>query len=552
MKATGTAILRRGISPAHKLRAVDIHADYVVVGTGSAGAALANRLSSDSRLRVVVLEAGPADDDKFIHIPAAFSKLFRSRFDWDYLTEPQKELNGRQIYWPRGKVLGGSSSMNAMMWVRGFAADYDEWAALAGEDWNFAHAVKYFGRIESGQKADQRNKNAAGALRISAQRSPRRSTAAFLKAAEQCGYPIERPNSPTPQGFCETLVTQRRGRRYSAADAYLKPIGRRSNLTLITGASARRVVFDGARAVGVEFDAAGIRRTVQARAEVVLCCGAVNSPALLMLSGIGDRAPLASLGIDVIQHAPEVGKNLIDHLVTPMGFDVVNDSLFAAEKPLELVNYLLRRRGMLTSNVAEAYGFVRSRPELELPDLELLFAPAPFFEEGLGDPYGHAVVLGPILLKPHSRGTITLRSADPTVKPAIDPQYLTDPDGLDRAAMMAGLRITAELVRAPALKDVLGKVARPLGARDTSEETLEQALNTCSHTLYHPVGTCRMGRDDASVVDPALRVRGVDGLRVADASVMPTIIRGHTHAPTVLIGEKAADLIKADAKGCSS
>ncbi len=504
---------------------------------------LANRLSSDPRQRVVVLEAGPKDDDKFIHIPAAFSKLFRSEFDWDYLTEPQPGLNGRQIYWPRGKVLGGSSSMNAMMWVRGFAADYDEWAARAGDDWDFAHLLKYFQRIENVQGA-----GGAGALHISAQRSPRPSTAAFLEAASQCGYPVEPPNTDAPQGFCKTMVTQRRGRRYSAADAYLKPIAARSNLTLITGAHARRVMFEGTRAVGVEFDKAHTRQSVRARAEVVLCCGAVNTPALLMLSGIGDSAHLAEHGIEVVHHAPEVGKNLIDHLVTPLGFDVVNDTLFTAEKPLQLVNYLLRRRGMLTSNVAEAYGFVRSRPELELPDLELLYAPAPFFEEGLGDPYGHAVVLGPILLKPHSRGTITLRSADPAVKPIIDPQYLSDPDGLDRAAMMAGLRMSVDIARAPALKDVLGKVARPLGARDTGEETLEEALNTCSHTLYHPVGTCRMGRDGAAVVDPALRVRGVSGLRVVDASVMPAIIRGHTHAPTVLIGEKAADLIRADAE----
>ena len=243
--------------------------------------------------------------------------------------------------------------------------------------------------------------------------------------------------------------------------------------------------------------------------------------------------------------SPDVGKNLIDHLVTPLGFEVRHDSLFAAEKPWELVKYLLRRRGMLTSNVGEAYGFVRSRPELKLPDLELIFAPAPFFDEGLGDPYGHAVVCGPILLKPHSRGTISLSSPDPMAKPVIDPKYLSDPDGADRAAMMSGLRITAKIAEAPALKDVLGKVARPLGAHDTREETLDKALRTCSQTLYHPVGTCRMGTDTASVVDPQLRVRGVDGLRVADASVMPTIIRGHTHAPAVLIGEKAAELISA-------
>jgi choline dehydrogenase len=265
----------------------------------------------------------------------------------------------------------------------------------------------------------------------------------------------------------------------------------------------------------------------------------------LMLSGIGHRDRLAEHGIDVVADAPDVGTNLLDHLLVPLGFDVPNDTLFAAEKPIQLVNYLVRRRGMLTSNVGEAHGFVKSRQDLELPDLELIFAPAPYFDEGIGDPYtGHAVVMGPILLKPHSHGTITLRSADPKDKPIIDPGYLTDAAGADRAALMAGLRMCADIAKSPALNGIIGKVARPLGATDLDDETLERALNSLSHTLYHPVGTCRMGSDDASVVDPELRVRGVDGLRVADASVMPTIIRGHTHAPSVLIGEKAADLIR--------
>jgi choline dehydrogenase len=510
-----------------------VDADYIVVGTGSAGSVVANRLSADPGVRVVVLEAGPKDKDKLVHIPAAFAKLFRSELDWDYLTEPQKELDGREIYWPRGKMLGGSSSMNGMMWVRGFAADYDEWGALAGEDWDFAHVAGYFNRIESGP------------LVICRQRSPRSSTAAWLRAIEQSGYRVEEPNTDAPEGFCETIVTQRRGARWSCADAYLKPALRRKNLTLLTEATARRVLFDGTRAVGVEFDKNGARQTMRAGREVLLCCGAINSPQLLMLSGIGDRGRLAEHGIDVVHHAPEVGENLTDHLTVPLGFEVENDSLFAAEKPLQLFNYLLRRRGMLTSNVGEAYGFIRSRPDLDLPDLELIFAPAPFFDEGLGDPYGHGVVLGPILLKPHSRGTISLRSADPAAKPIIDPRYLSDPDGLDREAMMSGLRISAKIAQAPALKGVLGKVARPIGATTLNDDTLDQALRTCSQTLYHPVGTCRMGSDDASVVDPQLRVRGVQGLRVADASVMPAIIRGHTHAPSVLIGEKAADLIRA-------
>jgi choline dehydrogenase len=512
-----------------------VESDYVIVGTGSAGSVVANRLSADPGSQVVVLEAGPRDNDKFIHIPLTWAvKLLRSAVDWDYLTEPQKELNGRQIYWPRGKMLGGSSSMNAQMWVRGFAADYDEWGMLAGDDWDFGHVADYFERIEHGP------------LVISRQRSPRSSTGAWLKAAEQCGYRIEQPNQPEPDGFCETFVTQRRGARWSCADAYLKPVLRRRNLTLLTEATATRVLFDGTRAVGVEFEHGGQRRVVRARREVVLCGGAINSPQLLMLSGIGDREQLAEHGIDVVRHAPQVGKNLADHLVATLGFDVEHDTLFAAEKPLQLVNYLTRRRGMLTSTGTEAYGFVRSHPDLDLPDLELMFVPAPFFDEGIGDPYaGHAVAMWPILLKPQSRGSITLRSRDPKDKPIIDPQYLTDEAGADRATLMAGLRICARIAEAPALRAVIGTIARPVGADKLDDATFEEALNTCSHTLYHPVGTCRMGSDDASVVDPRLRVRGVDGLRVADASVMPSIIRGHTHAPSVLIGEKAADLIRA-------
>ncbi|WP_343600128.1 GMC family oxidoreductase N-terminal domain-containing protein [Mycobacterium sp.] len=527
---------------------MDVHCDYVIVGTGSAGSVLASRLSADPATAVVALEAGPRDTNRFIGIPAAFSKLFRSEVDWDYLTEPQKELNGREIYWPRGKVLGGSSSMNAMMWVRGFGADYDEWAERAGPEWSYAQALSCFRRIENITAAwhfvSGEDSGVTGPLYVSPLRSPRSWTAAWLTASRECGFSPQHPNSALPEGFCETVVTQRRGARWSAADAYLKPAMRRRNLSVLTMATATRVVFDGTRAVGVEFEQAGQRGVVYAHREVVLCGGAVNSPQLLMLSGIGDRDHLDDHGIDTVYHAPEVGQNLLDHLVTPLGVEVTDDTLFGAEKPRQLADYLLRRRGMLTSNVGEAYGFVRSRPELDLPDLELIFAPAPFYDEGLlTEPPGHGVVFGPILLKPRSRGQVALRSADPHAKAIIDPRYLTDPGGADRAAMMAGLRICARIAEAPALKGLLGAIARPRGATEWNEATFEEALNTCSHTLYHPVGTCRMGTDAASVVDPQLRVRGVDGLRVADASVMPTIIRGHTHAPSLFIGEKAADLI---------
>ncbi|MEI7916038.1 MAG: GMC family oxidoreductase N-terminal domain-containing protein [Mycobacteriaceae bacterium] len=514
----------------------DLHADYVVVGTGSAGSVVASRLSADSSANVVVLEAGPMDSDKFVHIPAAFSKLFRSPLDWDYLTEPQKDVGGREIYWPRGKVLGGSSSMNAMMWVPGFPADYDEWAQAAGDEWSYASLRPIFDRVED------------SALVISKQRSPRSSTSAWLKAAEQAGYRITTPDNPVLDGFCETAVTQRRGARWSSADAYLKPVLYRSNLTLQTEATVRRILFEGDRAVGVEFDDAnGHRQVVRAAREVILCAGAVNTPQLLMLSGIGDSKELGEFGIPVVHESPEVGRNLLDHLITPLGFAVRDDSLFDAEKPKQLANYLLRRRGMLTSNVGEAYGFVRSRADLQWPDLELIWAPAPFYEEGIGEVHGHGIATGPVLLRPLSTGTVRLRSADPSAKPVIDPKYLSDPGGVDRAAMMEGLRITVRIAQSPALQDILGGIVRPVNATAFDEETLEHALDSLSHTLYHPVGTCRMGRDEHSVVDPQLRVRGVRGLRVADASVMPNLVRGHTHAPAVVIGEKAAELISAGA-----
>ena len=322
---------------------MDIQCDYLVVGTGSAGAVVASRLSADPANAVVALEAGPPDKNKFIRIPAAFSKLFRSEIDWDYLTEPQKELDGREIYWPRGKMLGGSSSMNAMMWVRGFAADYDEWAARAGSQWSSAEVRGYFRRIENVTEAwhfvSGDDSGVTGPLHISRQRSPRPLTAAWLAAARQCGFPAAQPNSPAPEGFCETLVTQRRGARFSTADAYLKPAMGRQNLTVLTEATATRVVFDELRAVGVEYQRGGQTFVATARREVVLCGGAVNSPQLLMLSGIGDREHLAEHGIDTVYDRAEVGQNLIDHLVAPLGFDVDGDTLFAAEKPKELINY---------------------------------------------------------------------------------------------------------------------------------------------------------------------------------------------------------------------
>ena len=524
--------------------------DYVVVGAGASGAALAARLSDDPAISVLLLEAGGPDKKQEVHIPAAFSKLFKTPLDWDYATEPQEHLAGRSIYWPRGKMLGGSTSINAMMWVRGYAADYDSWAEAAGAGWSYEALLPYFRRAERVEGNTDPDQGSGGAVHIEHQRSPRAHTATFLTAVRQAGYAVEPPNSAQPEGFSETMVSQKRGKRFSTADAYLKPNKGRTNLTVRTDAQAARVLFEGAAAVGLEYLVAGATQQVFVNHEIVLCGGAINTPQLLMLSGVGPAADLTSLGIDVVVDAPEVGANLQDHLIAALIIESDEDTLFAAEKPAQIVNFLARGRGMLTSNVGEAYGFVRTQPDLDLPDIEIIFAPVPFVDEGLVPPTGHGITVGAILLQPESTGRITLTSANPLDKPKIDPGYLTDPEGKDRASILAGLGICQDLLETPALSTVTGShYFAPENGDDVSrEERAALSLAHHSHTLYHPTSTARMGSDEASVVDPELRVRGVQGLRVADASIMPKIIRGHTQAPCIVIGERAADLLAAARK----
>lgn len=519
--------------------------DYVIVGAGSAGCVLAARLSEDPGTTVLLLEAGGTDDRREIHIPAAFSKLFDSDCDWAYRTVPQRHLDGRRLYWPRGRVLGGSASMNAMMWVRGLPDDYDAWQRAGADGWDHAEAVSYFRRIEDAVRRDPRHQGTGGPVRVEEQRDPNPGTDLFVAACVAAGIPRNpNANAATNEGVDYTVVTQRRGARHSVVDAYLRPALRRPNLTVATRAHVTGVVIgDGPAATGVAYLHRGRRRMVRAVREVVLAGGAVNSPQLLLLSGIGPAAELRALGIHPVVDLPGVGRNLRDHLaVGVVAGTARSDTLAVAEAPREVARYLLARRGMLTSCVAEAHAFVRSAADLEHPDLELLFAPVPFIDHGRGGPPGHGYTIGAILLQPRSAGTVRLASADPLAPPLIDPDYLADPADLDLA--VTGLRRALEIFDSPPLSRVVRGFLVP-AARPRTTAELVAAARAHAETLYHPVGTCRMGGDDLAVVDPQLRVRGVDRLRVADAGVMPGLIRGHTNAPTIMIGEKAADLLRA-------
>jgi choline dehydrogenase len=490
--------------------------DYVVVGAGSAGCAMAARLSEDGRTRVLLLEAGPPDRGKEIRIPAAFSKLFKSKFDWGYETTEQPGLANRRIFFPRGKTLGGSSAMNAMMHVPGNPHDFDDWP----EGWRWDTMKGYLERLE------------AGPCSISPLRDPNPMSRAFVEAAGEADADVEKATL--------TRVTQRNGFRCSAADAYLKPARRRRNLRVLTGAHVLGLELDGRRATGVRFRTRQGDQTAGASREVILSAGAIASPQILMLSGIGPAGQLHSHGIEVVHDLPAVGEGLEDHCMAIALFDAEGskDSLYSAEKPIQLLRLLLQRRGMLTSNVGEAVAFVRTRPELEAPDLELIFAPVLYMEEGLTPPPGHGFSIASVVLRPRSRGSVTLRSADPFEAPAISPNFLADPE--DARVLVEGTK----LARAIAGTAQLGRWRsgeRAPGEAAQSDELIEDWVRANAQTIYHPVATCAMGR----VVDSELRVSGIESLRVVDASVLPHLNRGHTHAPTTMVAERAADLIAA-------
>jgi choline dehydrogenase len=525
--------------------------DYVIVGAGSAGCVLASRLSENPDSRVLLLEAGPPDTADEIHIPAAINLLFQTAYDWNYQTVAQDRAGGRSIYWPRGRVLGGSSSINAMIYVRGSRQDYDSWRDDYGcNGWGYTDLLPYFLRAESNSRGASAYHGASGPLSVQDLKFRSGLTGDFLAAARACGLPANDDfNGPEQDGIGYYQVTQKGGRRWSAADAYLHPAMARPNLTVYTDALVTGVEIEAGRATGVRYLRRGVEETASAEAEIIVSAGAVGSPQLLMLSGVGLADHLHELNIAVMAENPGVGANLSDHPMVPAMWSAPKTrSLWEKAGPRNLARWQLTHTGPVTSNIAEAGGFSRTDPALSAPDIQWHVLPVPYIDGGLVDPASRALSVLITLVSVASRGRIRLRSADPRFKPAIDPAYLSDIDDLDPLVKAIGM--AREIAAAKPLSKALTSELAP-GQDVRSDAELREWVRRNLSTIYHPVGTCAMGGDSrvaasklASVVDTELRVRGVERLRVVDASVMPTVPRGNTNAPTIAIAERAADLIQ--------
>jgi len=520
--------------------------DCIIVGAGSAGCVLAARLTEDSSARVLLLEAGGRDTAREIHIPAAFSKLFKTKLDWNYSTEPEPYLNYRKLYWPRGKVLGGSSSINAMIYVRGNAVDYDGWKSLGNDGWGFAEVLPYFKKSENRERGACEFHGTGGPLNVAELKLVNPLTEAFIAGAQEIGIAANRDFSGAAQdGVGLYEVTQKNGRRHSAADAYLRAALASPNLTVVSGAHATRVLFEDGRATGVTYLRQGVAEEARATSEVILAGGTLNSPQLLMLSGVGPAEQLSRHGIATVHDSPGVGANLQDHPMVSVGYLCTQPvSLDGAETFANLLRYLFLKKGPLTSNVAEGGLFTRTRAGLKVPDLQLLFGPAYYRGHGLVRRKENCFGFGPTLVTPESRGNVSLRSANPLDAPVIRANYLST--DADMRTMIEGVRLSRRIAHSRALDPYRGEEIHP-GATATTDEDIAEFLRNEVETLYHPVGTCKMGNDPLAVVDARLRVHGVERLRVVDASVMPSVPGGNTNAPTIMIAEKAADMIRQDA-----
>ncbi|MCW2767695.1 MAG: choline dehydrogenase [Nocardioides sp.] len=517
--------------------------DYVIVGAGSAGAVLAARLTEDPQTTVLLLEAGGEADADEVMIPAAFPTLFKTKWDWNYETTEQKQLNSRRAYWPRMKALGGCSSMNAMIYIRGNRADYDDWRDQYGAaGWGFDDVLPYFIKAEDNARFGGPLHGRGGPLHVEDRVYTHQLSDAFVDSAVGAGLKRNDDfNGVEQEGAGLYQVTCRRGRRWSTNEAYLKPARARSNLTVATGAFASRLVLRGDRVTGVTFRQGGAEHTVTASSEVLLCGGTVNSPQLLMLSGIGPGSHLAEVGVETRVDLPGVGANLQDHPVVPLLWYTRGTSdLGQLNNVRNFVRWKARGTGPLASNVGEAGAFFASRDGLAAPDIQIHSAPSGFYDNGLHEPTSRMFTAAPTLVSVQSRGSIRLRSSDPSWHPAIDAAYLEDQTDLD--ALLAGARRTWEICTQGAVGAYLD---RPWQLPDDpADEDLVEHIRTWTQTLYHPVSTCAMGSGEDAVVDAQLRVRGVEGLRVVDASVMPAVPRGNTNAPTIMVAEKAADEIR--------
>jgi choline dehydrogenase-like flavoprotein len=525
--------------------------DYIVVGGGSGGCVLAARLSEDPSVSVALIEAGPADRNVLIHVPAGLALMAQTHTaNWNFSTVPQKGLNGRVGWQPRGKVLGGSSSVNAMIYIRGHRADYDHWAEQGNKGWSYDEVLPYFRRSEHNERLANEFHGTDGPLNVMDLRSPNKYLQAFVDAGREAGYPVNDDfNGAQQEGIGPYQVTHKNGERFSAAKAYLTPNLGRKNLTVFTESHTTRILFEGKRATGVEFRRAGRVEQIGANHEVLMAAGALQTPQILMLSGVGPAAELARLGIGIVHDLPGVGKNLHDHVDAvqvvdaPQLKETFGISLGAVGRVLKAIpEWRNRRSGMLTTNFAEAGGFIKSQPSEAIPDLQLHFVIAKLIDHGRKTVFGHGYSAHVCVLRPQSRGSVTLASADPFAAPLIDPNFFDHPDDMQR--LVRGFRLMREVINQPALTRLGGKEL-PRSADATSDAEIEQFIRTHGDTIYHPVGTCRMGTGALDVVGADLRIHGLEGIRVVDASMMPRIIGGNTNAPVMMVAEKASDMIKA-------